>query len=302
MTFSLCCLQIMLILSFYISDVKPKKRKLVLAANLKTCKQPESPTSPIGGFDLNAKAHARQLSGQHLPKKSLKPHLVRIEVPPDGPHTPIPTPPPERWQQKLVKKEEDEPRLLNSSEELYPSIHCASRYLPLYTIQLLNDQNHFYVVDLQICLLLGITAYQLTKQYPHLHRRQISSKEKERLWSPLSSMLCTSTGRKPQSKESEKKRFLETDVYFVRLDQVVSVIKNDYSHLSESLITITLDIGYTPTSTVYPNPDINNNNLIINNSNSNSNSSSKQTVKLPPKFAMKMRKCGMLKFDNKNTI
>jgi hypothetical protein len=271
-----------------------------LAANLQSCKQPESPTSPIGGFDMNAKAHARQLSGQHLPKKSLKPHLVKTEVPPDGPHTPIPTPPPERWQQKLVKKEEDEPRLLNNSEELYPSIHCASRYLPLYTIQLLDDQSHhFYVVDLQISLLLGISTYQLTKQYPHLHRRQISRKEKERLWSPLSSMLCTSAIKKPRSKESEKKRFLETDIYFVRLDQVVSMIKDDYSHLSESLITITLDIGYTPTSTIYHNPDITNNNVSINNNNSNNN---KQTVKLPPKFAMKMRKCGMLKFGNKNTI
>jgi hypothetical protein len=241
---------------------------------------------------MNAKAHARQLSGQHLPKKSLKPHLVKTEVPPDGPHTPIPTPPPERWQQKLVKKEEEE-------EELYPSIHGASRYLPLYTIQLLNDQSHhFYVVDLQISLLLGISTYQLTKQYPHLHRRQISSKEKERLWSPLSSMLCTSAIKKPQSKESEKKRFLETDIYFVRLDQVVSMIKDDYSHLSESLITITLDIGYSPTSTINPNPDITNNNVIINNNSSNN----KQTVKLPPKFAMKMRKCGMLKFDNKNTL
>lgn len=236
-------------------DIKPKKRKLVLAADLQSCKQPESPTSPIGGFDMTtAKAHARQLSGQHLPKKSLKPHLVKTEVPPDGPHTPIPTPPPERWQQKLVKKEED----------LYPSIHCASRYLPLYTIQLLD---HFFVVDLQVSLLLGISTHQLLKQYPHLDRRQIQSKEKERLWSPLSTMITQNN----KLKETEKQKFLDTDIYFVRLDQVISIIKDDYSHLSKSIITITLDIGYT----------------------------SSPPVKLPPKFAMKMRKCGMLKFDQK---
>lgn len=197
-----------------------------------------------------AKAHARQLSGQHLPKKSLKPHLVKTEVPPDGPHTPIPTPPPERWQQKVVKKEED---------LLYPSIHCASRYLPLYTIQI---SEHFFVVDLQVSLLLGITTNQLSKLYPNLDRRQIQSKEKERLWSPLSTMITQNN----KLKETEKQKFLDTDIYFVRLDQIVSIIKDDYSHLSESLITITLDIGYTSTQ-----------------------------IKLPPKFAMKMRK-----FDQKN--
>ncbi|GAA5815946.1 hypothetical protein MFLAVUS_009465 [Mucor flavus] len=233
-------------------DVKPKKRKLVLAADLQSCKQPESPTSPIGGFDMTtAKAHARQLSGQHLPKKSLKAQLVKTEVPADGPHTPIPTPPPERWQQKVVKKEED----------LYPSIHCASRYLPLYTIQI---SEHFFVVDLQVSLLLGISTHQLAKQYPNLDKRQIQSKEKERLWSPLSTMITQNN----KLKEAEKQKFLETDIYFVRLDQVVSMIKDDYSHLSESLITITLDIGYTTSQ-----------------------------IKLPPKFAMKMRK-----FDQKNKV
>ncbi|KAK4515701.1 uncharacterized protein ATC70_010654 [Mucor velutinosus] len=304
-------------------DTKPKKRKLVLAANLETSKQPESPTSPIGTFDMSAKkAHARQLSGQHLPKKSLKSHLVKNEVPPDGPHTPIPTPPPEHWQ-KVVKKEEEDSIRLSNSEALYPSIHCASRYLPLYTIQLLTEQqsNLFFVVDLQISLLLGISIFQLTRQYPHLQRRQISNIEKKRLWSPLSSMICNSSNSSNSegnrlNKNSEKQKFLATDIYFVRLDQIVSIIKEDYSHLSESLITITLDIGYTPSlSSTTNDASITSDDCIKNNvattspttaSNSNCNYTTnsmknKQNVKLPPKFAMKMKKCGMLKFDNKNS-
>ncbi|KAF1798678.1 ankyrin repeat-containing domain protein [Mucor lusitanicus] len=305
-------------------DTKPKKRKLVLAANLETSKQPESPTSPVGTFDMSAKkAHARQLSGQHLPKKSLKPHLVKNEVPPDGPHTPIPTPPPEHWQ-KVVKKEEEDSIRLSNSEALYPSIHCASRYLPLYTIQLLNEQqsNLFFVVDLQISLLLGISIFQLTRQYPHLQRRQISSIEKERLWSPLSSMICSNSNGESNrlNKDSEKQKFLATDIYFVRLDQIVSIIKEDYSHLSESLITITLDIGYTPSlSSATDGASIPSDDCIKSNgmnglaptsptaTNSNNytyttnSMNSKQNVKLPPKFAMKMKKCGMLKFDNKNS-
>ncbi|GAN08129.1 conserved hypothetical protein [Mucor ambiguus] len=308
-------------------DTKPKKRRLVLAANLETNKQHESPTSPVGAFDMSAKkAHARQLSGQHLPKKSLKPHLVKNEVPPDGPHTPIPTPPPEHWQ-KVVKKEEEDSIRLSNSEALYPSIHCASRYLPLYTIQLLNEQqsNLFFVVDLQISLLLGISIFQLTRQYPHLQRRQISNTEKERLWSPLSSMICTksnsSHGESNRiNKESEKQKFLATNIYFVRLDQIVSIIKEDYSHLSESLITITLDIGYTPslssttngalmtgddcTKSSGVNNVVSTSSTTISNSNCNyptNSMNNKQNVKLPPKFAMKMKKCGMLKFDNKNS-
>jgi hypothetical protein len=134
--------------------------------------------------------------------------------------------------------------------------------LPLYTIQLASD---FFVLDLQISLLLGISTHQFTKQYPHLHRQLVSIKEKERLWSPLSTMICTDDTKKDQ----ERQKFLDMDLHFIRLDHVVSIIKDDYSHLSESLITITLDIGYT-------------------------NEESKQNIKLPPKFAMKMKKCGLL--------
>ncbi|KAI9487310.1 MAG: ankyrin repeat-containing domain protein [Benjaminiella poitrasii] len=279
-------------------DVQLKKPKLALGNSRFTfdsSKELQSPTSLFGEFEMSAKAHARQLSGQHLPKKSFIPYLVKTEIPPDGPHTPIPTPPPERWQQKIIKKEEDDIKLYNNqTEKLYPSIHCASRYLPLYTIQLLNDHpsSHFFVVDLQISLLLGITTHQLTKQYPHLQRRLISSKEKERLWSPLSSMICSQYDQRQHYpswsafKENEKQKFLNTDIYFVRLDQIVSMIKDDYSHLSESLITITLDIGYTASSSVCHS----------NSSKVHMNVEDKkqQAIKLPPKFAMKMRKCGLL--------
>lgn len=189
----------------------------------------------------------------------MKPHsYVKTEIPPDGPHTPIPTPPPENWQQKVIKKEED-----FNNGGLYPSVHYASRYLPLYTIQLSNNNNsHFYVIDLQVSLMLNITTYQLKHQYPLLYRQLVSQKEKEKLWSPLSAMICSTSP--PHEK---KQQFMDTDVYFMRLDQIVTIIKEDYNHLSESLITITLDIGY-------------------------SSKEEKQTtaIKLPPKFAMKMRK------------
>ncbi|KAJ1914559.1 hypothetical protein IWQ60_008768 [Tieghemiomyces parasiticus] len=42
----------------------------------------------------------------------------------------------------------------------------------------------------------------------------------------------------------EQKQFLATDLYFVRLDDVVRIIKSDYPALGRSLITITVDLGY----------------------------------------------------------
>ncbi|KAG0766809.1 hypothetical protein G6F57_007806 [Rhizopus arrhizus] len=284
---------------------KPKKRRLVLAANM-ACKQPESPVSPISFENIkaetnvkDAKAHARQLSGQHLPKKSLKNlQIVKTEMPFDGYQPLIPTPPPDHWS-RVIKKEEEMMDLYDSnSSSHYPSINCASKFLPLYTIQQSEGENNnssFYVVDIQVGLLLGISTEQILKQYPYLSRRKVSNKEKERLWSPLSPMICTLLNNDDDKrfiaaadKETEKQRFLEKDIYFIRLDQVVSIIKSDYSHLSEILITITLDIGYQTN-------DKDGGITHLKQKTSN--------VKLPPKFAMKMRKCGMLKFDNnsKNT-
>ncbi|KAI9263770.1 ankyrin repeat-containing domain protein [Sporodiniella umbellata] len=282
---------------------KPKKRRLVLAANM-SCKQPQSPVSPVSlenvkteGHLKDAKAHARQLSGQHLPKKSLKNlQIVKTEVLFDGYQPLIPTPPPDHWS-RVIKKEE-EPMELYDQRPHYPSVHCASRFLPLYTIQQAESEHSssFYVADVQVGLLLGISTEQILKQYPYLTRKKVSPKEKERLWSPLSPMLCASAplltdedqkDQQKEVKETEKQRFLKKDVYFIRLDQVVSIIKNDYSHLSEILITITLDIGYQPS-----------------NQQKHPVKQKINHVKLPPKFAMKMRKCGLLNNkteDGKNT-
>ncbi|RCH98238.1 hos4 protein [Rhizopus stolonifer] len=285
--------------------VKQKKRRLVLAADM-SCKQLQSPVSPVSFENVktetylkDAKAHARQLSGQHLPKKSLKNlQIVKTEVPFDGYQPLIPTPPPDHWS-RVIKKEEEE--LMELYDERpnshYPSVNCASKFLPLYTIQQYEGDNSssFHVADIQVGLLLGISTEQILKQYPHLSRRKVSEKEKERLWSPLSPMICTGTplnddekDKQREVKETEKQKFLEKEIYFIRLDQVVSIIKNDYSHLSEILITITLDIGYQPSS---------------NDKEYGSIKQKTSNVKLPPKFAMKMRKCGMLsKFDDgKNT-
>ncbi|KAF9152050.1 hypothetical protein BG015_005857 [Linnemannia schmuckeri] len=173
------------------------------------------------------------------------------------------------------------------------SAHDAQRYLPLYTVQLSNEtdqvdptassatgpglksadssqqQQHFCVVDRQVQLLLGLTGPgSLYSRYSHLHRRLVTPREKDRLWSPLSSMVSdrcaaavklnyevlpvecqfsswsTATTAMSRLKEHEKQKFLGCDLYFIRLDEVTELIRRDFPQLEDSMMTITLDIGY----------------------------------------------------------
>ncbi|KAF9203737.1 hypothetical protein BGZ59_001450 [Podila verticillata] len=163
------------------------------------------------------------------------------------------------------------------------SVQDAQRYLPLYTVQLSGDveettmtttnskyvtsngTQHFCVVDRQVQLLLGLRPGSLFLRYPHLYRRMVTKREKARLWSPLSSMVSdrcaaavkfnyeilpaechpfSTTTAMSRLKEHEKQKFLGCDLYFIRLEEVIEVIKKDYGQLNESMMTITLDIGY----------------------------------------------------------
>ncbi|KAI7821569.1 hypothetical protein BC939DRAFT_478283 [Gamsiella multidivaricata] len=127
---------------------------------------------------------------------------------------------------------------------------------------------HFCVVDQQVQLLLGLAPGALFERYPHLHRRLINKREKARLWSPLSSMVSdrcaaavkmnfevlpvecqfsswtNATNAMSRLKEHEKQKFLSCELYFIRLEEVIELIKQDYAQLNESMMTIMLDIGY----------------------------------------------------------
>ncbi|KAG0380921.1 hypothetical protein BGX24_002997 [Mortierella sp. AD032] len=173
------------------------------------------------------------------------------------------------------------------------TLQDAQRYLPLYTVQLANEadqadsttatgiglnkadssqqhqQQQFCVVDRQVQLLLGLTGPgSLYSRYPLLYRRLVTPREKDRLWSPLSSMVSdrcaaavklnyeilpvecqfsswsSATTAMSRLKEHEKQKFLSCDLYFIRLDEVTELIRRDYPQLDESMMTITLDIGY----------------------------------------------------------
>ncbi|KAF9305004.1 hypothetical protein BGZ74_011750 [Mortierella antarctica] len=251
------------------TEVSRKKAKTTLEPSVSSetksgSKEPRNketpPTStsvptPTGSIDVSPPT-----------SESNKPHVGRQVAPPE------PSPAPEIKQEPIEVK----PSMR--------SVQDAQRYLPLYTVQLSGDveetttttnskyvssngmqQQHFCVVDRQVQLLLGLRPGSLFLRYPHLYRRMVTKREKARLWSPLSSMVSdrcaaavkfsyeilpaechpfSTTTAMSRLKEHEKQKFLGCDLYFIRLEEVIEVIKKDYGQLNESMMTITLDIGY----------------------------------------------------------
>ncbi|CAO0802582.1 unnamed protein product [Mucor circinelloides] len=166
--------------------------------------------------------------------------LAQPDIPADQRlHSPIHTPPPENW-----TKERD----------------C--NYTPLYTVQINPQSPAYYVVDLQVSLFLGLSLEEFWSSYSYLtlKRRSIHSESKARLWPTLNSMI-----------HQEKSLFVASSLYFIPFDDVVDIIKRDFSLLSDKILTITLDIGYTTEQQEPPK---------------------KKLCSLPPKIAMKMKKCG----------
>ncbi|KAI8078591.1 hypothetical protein BDF21DRAFT_420879 [Thamnidium elegans] len=150
-------------------------------------------------------------------------------------HSPIHTPPPEQWSKQK-----------------------AINYSPIYTVQI-NSNALYYVVDLQVSLYLGLSLAEFYNRYNDQlsTKKAIHQEAKIRLWSTLKHMI-----------QQDKSNFISSQLYFITLDDVLSIMKQDYNHLFQGLLTISLDIGYD---------EIENN---------------KKYCNLPAKIAMKMKKCG----------
>lgn len=190
---------------------------------------------------------ARSSPLRHAPPS--KKNLFNVSTPhPDIPvvaeqpqlHSPIHTPPPENW----AKERE-----------------C--NYTPLYTVQTSPQSSVYFVVDLQVSLFLGLSLEEFWSSYSYLtlKRRPIPSDGKARLWPTLNSMI-----------HQDKSLFIASPLYFIPFDDVVDIIKRDFSQLSDKILTISLDIGYASEQQQEP--------------------PKKKLCSLPPKIAMKMKKCG----------
>ncbi|KAG2205093.1 hypothetical protein INT47_002187 [Mucor saturninus] len=245
---------------------KPKKRRLIQAADLEKNQSVEDEIKPVKLKKLRQRSSSPELvkvkeeeihpkditSKENLNKTRYIPNKKSHDIPSkvidhNHPyHSPIHTPPPEQW----TKQKHDGTRY----------------YSPLYTVRInFNSPLTYYVVDLQVCLFLGFTNLDdFYKAYPFSNKKKrIHDEGKIRLWSTLKHMI-----------REEKTTFVSRQLHFIPLDDVLDLIKKDYNHLSQSLLTITLDIGYEEI-------DIN-----------------KKYCNLPPKIAMKMRKCGYQHYSN----
>ncbi|KAJ1725012.1 hypothetical protein LPJ53_000801 [Coemansia erecta] len=119
----------------------------------------------------------------------------------------------------------------------------------------------------------------LFEAYPHLCRQRITEPQKEHLWEPLAGMFVSNmqfihgaaTAKAgedlPHDSSSskaaatiddsasadseivsqftlhERKKFVGLSLYFVKLDEIVELIRRDYPQISKQLITITLDLS-----------------------------------------------------------
>lgn len=219
--------------------VKPlaKKRRLKQAADLERTLEEEEDEYPLHlSQSLKRKKYEKIKIEDDEDEIEIKQEQLIIptkksyshDIPPML-HSPIHTPPPDNWNSK-------------------------SCYSPLYTVQHSSSQQDYYVIDLQVSLFLGISLDEFWSTYSYLNRKAIHTEGKIRLWSTLKQMI-----------HEDKEAFVNRQLYFISLDDVLTLIKRDFNHLSANLLTITLDIGYEDET---------------------------PRKKLPPKIAMKMRKCG----------
>ncbi|KAI8645781.1 hypothetical protein BD408DRAFT_42424 [Parasitella parasitica] len=194
-------------------------------------------------LDFEKENMAKPTEQQYLPSKqnlystSTTQQDMSVE---HQPHSPIHTPPPE----KQTKGKEP----------------C---YSPLYTVKINQGSSTYHVVDLQVSLFLGLTLEEFWSSYSYLSgkRQAISSDGKAKLWSTLSGMI-----------HQDKSLFIQRPLFFIPFDDIVGIIKRDFSPLSDKVLTFTLDIGYSDEQ--------------------QQDRPKKKLCSLPPKIAMKMKKCG----------
>ncbi|CAO3633299.1 unnamed protein product [Cunninghamella blakesleeana] len=184
--------------------------------------------------------------------------------------TPIPTPPPESWQDEkkslyptIIKEEENEVlrsfqpsshSLLFPSYLLQPTLTTIQSYFPLY-MTTLNDDT-LWVIDYQLYLLLGgerliEDGYFMNPPWEK-YKRLMTLAEKQQCWPYLEKKILFHY----QHIQHERKEitliqqhFLSHSFYFIPLDQAIASFKDYHHHdlLKSKLSTQWIDIKYTPT-------------------------------------------------------
>ncbi|KAG5456764.1 MAG: hypothetical protein BJ554DRAFT_3394, partial [Olpidium bornovanus] len=108
----------------------------------------------------------------------------------------------------------------------------------------------FFVLDLQLHLLLGFASVPaLRSAYPRLAGRELNLPQKSRMWALMSTILSMPLADEEKGADASEERarawFCGTVVCFLRLDEVVDIIRRDFEPLLGRLTAVTLDVGLT---------------------------------------------------------
>ncbi|CDH48994.1 nacht and ankyrin domain protein [Lichtheimia corymbifera JMRC:FSU:9682] len=244
-----------------------KKQQTSSINNESTKQRPNNETK----MTQQPKAQARSVSGRHLPKKNLRLSQMSdiAATTPTNSKGPIPTPPPER-------------RFNFGNDDDHGNTHDIK---PLFTVKHWDETTSKMipcVVDLQVSMLFGMkSTADFWKQYPDLTHQPIHVDQKSRLWPTFSSMLCN----QPHHDAFEAKRnFIESDLYLVPLDQVFTIVKQDYSHMTQHLTTQPVDTTHDQDTSKGLQQETAPSATLLN------IVSRRPGCSLPPKFALKLQK------------
>lgn len=136
-------------------------------------------------------------------------------------------------------------------------------YSPIYFVRQPSDQQS-YVVDLQVALFLGFSDLNdFWESYADSFlntKKLIHAEMKAKLWPTMAAILS----------EDGKSKFMSKPLHFIALQDVLSLLELEFHHLLDKLLTVHLDVGCLENQSTPP---------VI-------------KKKLPPKIAMKLKKCG----------
>lgn len=139
-----------------------------------------------------------------------------------------------------------------SKEEVLP-------YLPLYHIDIKGTQ---YCADLQVIMILGIEKFH--DRYESLGASKIDIEEQEKralfnyFYPFLGNFSFKSTTKQVENFQVELQKFLQLTITWIKYDDVLNIIKDDFETIHDVVVTRTLelDIGGRKGATEFASPKV----------------------------------------------
>lgn len=117
-----------------------------------------------------------------------------------------------------------------------PPAHSGVEFLPLLARKFRAGT---YVIDIQVAMLLGVQ--NIYHVYPDLSKILIHDEQKDKIWNFFVPYFCrpfpryedVSNEELLKERETQKKRFVNNSLFWLRVDQVEDLISRDFPHIYE---------------------------------------------------------------------